>query len=230
MKTRIIGHRGAAGSELENTLDSFRAALAMDVSAIELDVRKTADNVLVVCHDKNLERVGGNSAEISALTSAELEKITLKDGHSQIATLNEVLKLIGKTPVYIELKQADCTAEIVQAILAHPQARITIISFKLEALLAMKSKLPNIPLFINEHTKSIEAIQTARSEKLTGVGLNFWLLNPLVYYLARRANLELFVYTVNNRWLGRLIKAFYPKVAICTDHPEFFIKTQGRHS
>ncbi len=35
-----VGHRGARGYEIENTLESFKKAIELGVDAIELDVRK----------------------------------------------------------------------------------------------------------------------------------------------------------------------------------------------
>lgn len=47
----LQGHRGARGLFPENTLEGFRAALAIGVDAFELDVGLSADRVPVVHHD-----------------------------------------------------------------------------------------------------------------------------------------------------------------------------------
>lgn len=47
----LQGHRGARGLFPENTLEGFRATLALGVRAFELDVGMTADDVVVVSHD-----------------------------------------------------------------------------------------------------------------------------------------------------------------------------------
>ena len=47
----VIGHRGAPRVARENTVDSFAAAVAMGAGGVELDVRRTADGILVVHHD-----------------------------------------------------------------------------------------------------------------------------------------------------------------------------------
>ena len=52
--TLIIAHRGASVAERENTLPAFRQAVAMGADGIELDVRRTADDRLVVHHDPRL--------------------------------------------------------------------------------------------------------------------------------------------------------------------------------
>ena len=50
-QVEVIGHRGARGLFPENTLEGFSAAAAMGVTAFELDVGLTADDVAVVSHD-----------------------------------------------------------------------------------------------------------------------------------------------------------------------------------
>ena len=47
----VIAHRGAPRLARENTVDSFRAAVASGAGGIELDVRRTAEGALVVHHD-----------------------------------------------------------------------------------------------------------------------------------------------------------------------------------
>jgi glycerophosphoryl diester phosphodiesterase len=58
-RPQIIAHRGASKAERENTLAAFARAGRMGADAVELDVRRTADGVLVVHHDARLadERV-----------------------------------------------------------------------------------------------------------------------------------------------------------------------------
>ncbi len=50
----VIAHRGASRAERENTIPAFRRALEMKADAVELDVRRTGDGVLVVHHDAHL--------------------------------------------------------------------------------------------------------------------------------------------------------------------------------
>ena len=50
----VLAHRGASHIERENTVEAFRRAAEMGSDAVELDVRRTADGVLVVHHDPKL--------------------------------------------------------------------------------------------------------------------------------------------------------------------------------
>ena len=51
---QVMAHRGASRAEPENTLVAFRRAGEMGAHAVELDVRRTADGVLVVHHNPHL--------------------------------------------------------------------------------------------------------------------------------------------------------------------------------
>ena len=51
---KIVAHRGASKAEPENTIRAFRTAGQMGADAVELDVRRTRDGVLVVHHDPHL--------------------------------------------------------------------------------------------------------------------------------------------------------------------------------
>jgi glycerophosphoryl diester phosphodiesterase len=51
----VIAHRGASHDERENTVAAFARAAELGADAVELDVRRTRDGVLVVHHDAWLD-------------------------------------------------------------------------------------------------------------------------------------------------------------------------------
>jgi glycerophosphoryl diester phosphodiesterase len=53
---RIGAHRGDPEAAPENTLAAFDAGAALGVDYIETDVQRTADGVLVLLHDDDLDR------------------------------------------------------------------------------------------------------------------------------------------------------------------------------
>ena len=221
---KIIGHRGAAGLALENTLPSLELARLLGVDAIEFDVRKTKDNKLVLCHDADLEDISNRDEKLSRLTLKQLQRIKLNDEQSVTPTLHEALKMTGDIPVLIELKEANTAELLLEELKDFPHADVTVVSFKLDELARLRKLRPEMKLYGLEQTKPFDIIQLARQHKFNGIGLNFWLLNPLTYWLAKRYKLDIFVYTVNSRLLGNFIGFLYPDVAVCTNHPEWFIK------
>ena len=50
----VIGHRGASAAHPENTLAAFQGAIDQGADGVELDVRRTADGALALCHDEVL--------------------------------------------------------------------------------------------------------------------------------------------------------------------------------
>ena len=80
MNIKIIGHRGSAGTALENTLESFRAGIEAGADALELDVRMTRDKQVVVCHDPDMTRISGDTRLVNQLTLQQLRAIKLTNG------------------------------------------------------------------------------------------------------------------------------------------------------
>src|SRR5437667_8480247 len=53
----IIVHRGASAFAPENTLEAYAAAINYGADGCEVDVRRTADGILVLFHDDMLDRL-----------------------------------------------------------------------------------------------------------------------------------------------------------------------------
>ncbi|OEV24396.1 glycerophosphodiester phosphodiesterase, partial [Streptomyces nanshensis] len=70
-----VAHRGAPWAARENTLPSFRAAVAAGADAVELDVRLTRDGVPVVLHDRTLERLWGHDAAVGTVSRERLTEL-----------------------------------------------------------------------------------------------------------------------------------------------------------
>ena len=103
LPTLCIAHRGYSSIHPENTLLSFTKAVEAGAEVVELDVRATADQQLVVFHDPTLQRVAGIEASIDQLTLAQLKRIDLGRGQ-HIPTLDEALEaLAGKIGLNIHL-------------------------------------------------------------------------------------------------------------------------------
>jgi glycerophosphoryl diester phosphodiesterase len=47
----VVGHRGAPYADVENTIPSYEAALALGANALEIDLCVTSDGVIVIWHD-----------------------------------------------------------------------------------------------------------------------------------------------------------------------------------
>ena len=70
----IIAHRGLDEAFPENSLIAFRAALERGM-AIEIDVRGTSDEELVVMHDDTVDRTTDGSGAVANMTLPELKQL-----------------------------------------------------------------------------------------------------------------------------------------------------------
>lgn len=78
----ISAHRAvSAPNQPENSLAAIRAtAVAIPGSMVEIDVRRTADDVLVLMHDRTLDRTSTGSGRVGALSFDAVRRARLVDG------------------------------------------------------------------------------------------------------------------------------------------------------
>jgi glycerophosphoryl diester phosphodiesterase len=134
-----IGHRGARAYEPENTLRSFKRALEIGVNAVELDVRKTKDNQLVVIHDADVKKTTDGKGLVSELTLKQIKEVSTEKGE-KIPTLKEALDFLDKkVKIIIELKEEGVAEEVLSLVRGKGlQKNVIIVSFIEEALLKVR--------------------------------------------------------------------------------------------
>jgi len=112
-----IGHRGAASLAPENTIASFRAAVAAGVDLVELDVLRLRGGDLVVAHSTNLREISHGAARGRAggLALAELRALC-----PDLPTLDEALSFFvdeaSETGVHVDLKSRGAAEGVARAL------------------------------------------------------------------------------------------------------------------
>jgi glycerophosphoryl diester phosphodiesterase len=146
----LCGHRGSGKGIVEghseNTLDSFRAAVAAGLRWVEVDARVNADDVLVSRHDPVVE----DGRLVSQLTTAETDEL----GLMRVADLFEALPPeIGvdvdvKTSLEDALRpRGSTTAALVADLVAPVEASgrpLLVSSFDPSALLIVRERVPDV--------------------------------------------------------------------------------------
>lgn len=100
---KFCAHRGLSGRMPENTLPAFAAAYAMGADEIELDIRLTRDEKLIVSHDNTLERISDGTGKLCDHTLDELLKLNIGIKHDWVVpfcTAEDVFKLLGGKIVF----------------------------------------------------------------------------------------------------------------------------------
>lgn len=139
-KQVVQAHRGASGYEHQNTIKAFDKAVELKSDAIELDIRKTKDNLIVVFHDPTFEGVHINDWNYHDLLAKTEEKGFLVP--LLIDVLNEYK---GKILLDIEIKEEGYEEEIVKmitSVLSYDEFNIR--SFSEKTIRTIKELDPNI--------------------------------------------------------------------------------------
>ncbi len=107
----VSGHRGGMEAGYpENCIESFGHTLDMMPSFFEIDPRLTADSVIVLMHDKNIDRTTTGKGLVGQYTYDELLKFNLVDHKGDITpykipTLDDCIKWSqGKTVLNLDIK------------------------------------------------------------------------------------------------------------------------------
>jgi glycerophosphoryl diester phosphodiesterase len=194
-----IGHRGARAYEPENTLSSFRLALELGVDAVELDVRKTVDNELVVIHNADVNKTTDGSGAVNELTLEEIQRFVSEKGE-HVPTLEEVLDAVAKhVKVLVELKETGTEEQVISLI---RKKRLTdnviIISFHEDTLRKVRELSDKVEtgLIYVRHKNPIQTALDLKAEYLLPL---YRFTHSSNVKKAHEAGLKVIVWPINNK-------------------------------
>jgi glycerophosphoryl diester phosphodiesterase len=227
----VTAHRGASVHAPENSLAAFRAALDAGATYVELDVQQTRDRRIVVLHDGDFMRMGGDPRKVSELTAAELTAIDIgrkydaKFAGERAPMLDEVIELVrGKMKINVELKYNVPDADLAPAVIdllrrEHFLDQVVITSLDYAALQQVESIEPQL---------TTGHIVTAAVGNVVRTGADFLSLGSAqaTRSLIRRAHAagkEVHVWTVNKpEVMLRMIERGVDN--IITDDPALLVR------
>jgi glycerophosphoryl diester phosphodiesterase len=137
----VFAHRGGGGLGPENTVAAFDRGLAAGADGLELDVQFSRDKIVVVHHDRTLDRTTRAQGPLNARTAVELAAVG-------VPALRDVLARYPHTGIIIELKEpgAELALAVVDEVRAARAAdRVCLGSFSLSALRAVRAAAPEVP-------------------------------------------------------------------------------------
>lgn len=194
-----IGHRGASAYEPENTLTSFRRAIELGVDAIELDVRKTKDNELVVIHNADVNKTTNGNGPVNSFTLEEIKKFVTKKGE-HIPTLEDVLDSVAKrVKILVELKEEGTEEKVIELIQRKKLIdNVIIISFDEEVLRKVRELNDNVTLGLIyvRHKNPIQSALLLKAEYLLPL---YRFTHSVNVTKAHEAGLKVIVWTINTK-------------------------------
>ncbi len=212
---KVKAHRGASGRAPENSRRAVSLAFELGADAVEIDVRITSDEEIVVFHDADTNRVGGRDRLIRDQSLAQLRELDIGQWKGaeyvgeRITTLSELLTTIpsGKT-VFVEIKDGSSSVPLVLHELDNCQSSciVAIESFNEEVLKAVRTH--NHALALHRTiglAKDSEAIvpfapllaTQARQSGLSGLSVDYRGITLEFAEAVRAEGLQLAAWTVN---------------------------------
>lgn len=215
-----MAHRGASAAAPENTVEAFRLARSLGADWVELDVRLSADGVVVVHHDAHLA------------DGRLLADLTLDDMPDGITSLAEALEACEGMGVNIEIKNLpddpdyDADHAVVDAVAGLAQAylgpdRTLVSSFNIDSVDRMRAVDPTLPcawLFF-QMTDPVSVVDRAVAHGMAGIHPFDNLVDAAMVRRAHEAGLVVNVWTVDDpERMAALVEMGVD--GICTNVPD----------
>ncbi len=233
----VTAHRGASIEAPENTIAALRRAVEAGADYAEIDVQHTKDRVIVLLHDADLMRMGGDPRRLAGLTLDEMAGVDVgRNFHPEfvgehVPTLEEVIAFVrGRMKLNIELKYnvpdpglAPAVVELLRRENFLDQAVITSLDY--EALRQVKSIEPDLK---TGHIVTASVGDVMRSEA-DFLSLNSAKTGVAIVRRAHAAGKEVHVWTVNDpEAMLRMIERGVDN--IITDKPAMLVDVMRRRN
>ena len=106
----VVSHRGDWRNWPENSIDAIESVIAMGVDVMEMDLKLTKDSVLVLCHDKTIDRTTSGKGRVCDITYDSIRRCKLRRAHNVVTddlrmpTLREALE-VCKDRIVVNIDQ-----------------------------------------------------------------------------------------------------------------------------
>lgn len=224
----VIGHRGAAGHAIENTIPSIKKAIEIGVDFIEIDIQMTKDRQLVLFHDRTMHRLTGNKGYIWDYTYDELRAGIRVMGKEPIPRFEVVCELVAGSGagLYVEAKQSGTESAILSILDKYfDTTRYAVGSFYHKILYDVKRLNPavkTVALFEGAPMCTKAILESSRCDY---VGLGLESIDPSQIDEVHSYGCGVFVWTVDE--LEEIRKMFsYNVEGLVSNYPERVIKAR----
>ena len=117
----VVAHRGDWRNAPENSVQAVARCIRMGVDIVEIDLRMTKDSILVLMHDRTIDRTTTGQGSVADYTLAELGQFQLKDAlgtalTQSIPTFEEVM-LLCRDKILVNVDKASGCMDEVREIL-----------------------------------------------------------------------------------------------------------------
>lgn len=226
-QSKIIAHRGASSIAPENTISAFSKAVELGCDYIEIDIRMSKDDSIMVIHDETIDRTTNGIGRVGQFTYQELkefssgypDKFDLDFEDEKIPTLFEVLEFAkGKVGICIDTKNTSEAAVIDLIVSMEMEREVFLMSYNVEKLKNLKTINQQLQTILIKNTLTNIDLKVAQDARCAGVSTSYISSE----FLAGKAHEKGLLY-----WAGivndpsKAESLFKNKVdAIITDYPQ----------
>jgi glycerophosphoryl diester phosphodiesterase len=217
MAALVLAHRGASARAPENTLAAFALAFDLGADGVELDVRRTADDVLVVRH-------GAFGARTYAALCAGIPDAL------RPPTLGEVVDLVrGQGVLDVELKEPGLEEAALAALAGLPAGDVMITSFLPDVLDRLRALAASVRLGLLVRARRPAPLEAfGRSAGASFLAPSRRLCTRGLLDGAAALGVDVAVWTVNDEHLLAGFLAHEAVVAVVTDVPDVAVRVRER--
>lgn len=244
----VTAHRGNSSEYPENSIVAFESAILMGADWVELDIFRTKDGHIVICHDPQTKNLADADLNVGNSTLEELRKLDMATGFRRRAGLSEqecprleiplledALRLAlkhKKARLSLQPKNdcVDSAMEIIRRLDA-----LDWIGFNdgnLKFMARVKELEPSVPVFWDRFDWNVEQdIETAKKHGFEALVVHFSKIDARQIKQVQDAGLKVGIWTANDpavmkKFLGLGIDRIY------TDFPRTLLslKAENRFS
>ena len=224
----IIGHRGSSYDDGENSIAGITTAVNAGVDGIEIDLRRSDDQVILL-HDNTVDRTTNGHGAHKNFAFSSLRRLVLKNG-GRIPTLAEVMPLLLKVKyIYLEIKEPNLLAiiwPILSKIPDRNKKNIFISSFDAKILGSIGKDEKIKKAFVTE-IPNPNPIALCKELNCSQIHLSFDITDRAIVEEAHKNSINVFVFNINE--LCNLEHCLSLGVdGIFTDFPIAMIKALSR--
>ena len=200
VKPVIIGHRGASGHALENSLAAFRIAATPGHPArcdgVELDIHVTSDGHFVVHHDPVLS----SGEQISSLPLSRVRASVLGDG-SPIPTLADAIETLVGLELFVEVKHLPPSADLplVKLLGSHRGARWHLHAFDHRIIARLNGLVPPGSLGVLSASYPVDPVGPVQDAGAGTLWQQADLIDARLVAACHAAGVAVIAWTVNDR-------------------------------
>ena len=243
----VIAHRGGRGLRPGNTIEAAVNAVNLGSDVIELDVHLTADQILVVRHDDNINTTTNGTGLIRSMSAQDIGQY-LANFHSvdfpnrefgeeiKVPTLESMFEKLPNQRYLIELKPEDeLTADTLCALVIKSEVEEQVIvgSFHSETLKYFRDQCPKVPTSIGQTEMVwlvlLERLKLGHLFKTESYSIQvpvfyggYKILSPSLIDLAHSLNMRVDVWTVNSPEVMKEVISMGVD-GVITDYPDRLI-------